>query len=121
MVHRQSPVDPAACIKRSNLLVIVLLLSVCGFAQQAEPVDALVEKKMQEMHIPGLSLAVVKNGKVIKAGGYGTANVETGTAATPDTIYKTASLSKPVIAAAIMLLVQENRNHSRRRSQPVSR
>jgi len=64
---------------------------------------------MQEMHIPGLSLAVVKDGKVIKAAGYGLANVETKTPATAETVYKTASLSKPVIAAAVMLLVQDGR------------
>jgi CubicO group peptidase (beta-lactamase class C family) len=108
MMHNQSPLHLAPCVKCSNLLVIVLLLSVSGLAQKAEPVDALVEKKMQAMHIPGLSLAVVKNSKVIKAAGYGMANLETGTAATPDTVYKTASLSKPVIAAAIMLLAQED-------------
>ena len=109
MMYDQSPLHLAAYVKGSSLLVIVLLLSVRGFAQKAEPVDGFVEKKMQEMHIPGLSLAVVKNGTVIKAAGYGMANVETGTAATPDTMYKMASLSKPVIAAAIMLLAQENR------------
>jgi CubicO group peptidase (beta-lactamase class C family) len=71
--------------------------------------DVHVRRRMQEMHIPGLSLAVVKDGKVIKAAGYGLANVETKTPATAETVYKTASLSKPVIAAAVMLLVQDGR------------
>jgi hypothetical protein len=37
---------------------------------------------MQKMYIPGLSLAVVTRGKVIKASGYGRANLETGTPVT---------------------------------------
>src|SRR5256885_5963067 len=72
-------------------------------------VDDYVKKRMQEMHIPGLSLAVVKEGKIIKASGYGLANLETNTPATPETVYKTASLSKPFIAAAILQLMQEGR------------
>jgi len=93
----------------SPLLVIVILLRMSAVAQKSEPVDAFVETNMQQMHIPGLSLAVVKNGRVIKVAGYGIANLETGTPATPETMYKTASLSKQVIAAAIMLLVQDGK------------
>jgi D-alanyl-D-alanine carboxypeptidase len=72
-------------------------------------VDDYVKKRMQEMHIPGLSLAVVKEGEIIKANGYGLANLETSTPAAPETAYKTASLSKPFIAAAILLLMQDGK------------
>ena len=90
-------------------LFIVFFLSISGAAQKSDPVDVFVGTKMQEMHIPGLSLAVVKNGKVIKAAGYGIANLETGTSATPETMYNTASLSKSVIAAAVVLLAQDGK------------
>jgi CubicO group peptidase (beta-lactamase class C family) len=73
------------------------------------PVDGYVKQRMRELHIPGLSLAVVKEGRVIKANGYGLANLETNTPATPETVYKTASLSKPFIAAAVLLLMQEGK------------
>jgi CubicO group peptidase (beta-lactamase class C family) len=72
-------------------------------------VDDYVKQRMREMHIPGLSLAVVQEGKIIKASGYGPANLETNTPATPETVYKAASLSKPFIAAAVLLLMQENK------------
>jgi len=72
-------------------------------------VDAYIRETMRESGIPGLSIAVVKGGKVVKASGYGIANLETNTPATPHTVYKTASLSKQFIAAAIMLLVQEGK------------
>lgn len=100
----------ASVIKYVVWLALVLALDVtAGYAQHANGVDIYVTRKMQEMHIPGLSLAVVKDGRVIKAAGYGLANLETNTPATAQTVYKTASLSKAVIAAAIMLLVQEGR------------
>ena len=49
-------------------------------------VDDYIKLQMQRRHIPGLSLAVVKDGKMIKAKGYGLANVETNTPATPETV-----------------------------------
>ena len=64
---------------------------------------------MEESRIPGLSVAVVKNGRIVKASGYGFANLETQHSATAQTVYKTASLSKQFIAAAIVLLVQEGK------------
>lgn len=76
---------------------------------QFSRVDDYVRERMQALHIPGLSLAVVREGKVVKASGYGLANLETNTPAAPETVYKTASLSKPFIASAIMLLVQEGK------------
>ena len=99
----------AASLTASTLLLALFFASVSAVAQGPEGVDALVEANMQKMHIPGLSLAVVKNGRVIKAAGYGIANLETGTHAAPETVYKTASLSKQMIAAAIMLLVQDGK------------
>ena len=64
---------------------------------------------MREMNIPGLSLAVLRDGKVIKTSGYGVANIETDTPATAETEYRIASLSKQFIAAAVLLLVQDGK------------
>ena len=47
----------------------------------ADEVDDYVAAQMRRKHIPGLSLAVVKDGKLLKAKGYGLANVETNTPA----------------------------------------
>ena len=52
---------------------------------------------------------MVEKGRLIKAAGYGLANVETDTPATPETVYKIASLSKQFLAAAVMLLVEEGK------------
>lgn len=60
-------------------------------------------------YIPGLSLVVLKYGEVIKAEGYGLANTKLKIPATPQTVYRIASVSKQFIAAGIMVLVQEGR------------
>ena len=94
--------------KRFSLLVI-LLLSLQTAAVRADKVDDYVKAEMQKQRIPGLSLAVVKEGKVIKAEGYGLANAEHNVPAKPETVYKIGSVSKQFIATGIMLLVQEGK------------
>lgn len=71
--------------------------------------DDYVNAWMRDQRIPGLSLAVLKEGRLMKATGYGMANLETNSPATAETVYKTASLSKQVIAAAILLLAQDGK------------
>lgn len=74
-----------------------------------DQVDDYVRQRMHEMHIPGLSLVVLKEGRIVKASGFGLANVETDSPATPETVYKIASLSKAFIASAILLLMQDGK------------
>jgi CubicO group peptidase (beta-lactamase class C family) len=94
--------------KQFSLFVILLLL-LQTTAVRADKVDDFVKAEMQKQRIPGLSLAVVKEGKVIKAEGYGLANIEHKIPARPETVYKIASVSKQFIATGIMLLVQDGK------------
>lgn len=71
--------------------------------------DAAVRARMAEMHIPGTSLAVVRDGKIIKATGYGLANVELNVPVTPASIFQTGSLGKHLTATAVMLLVEDGK------------
>jgi CubicO group peptidase (beta-lactamase class C family) len=64
---------------------------------------------MKTLAVPGLSLAVIRDGKVIKIQGYGLANVENSVPATPDTAYLLASMTKQFTAAAIMMLEEEGK------------
>ena len=99
-------------MKSSLICSILLLASIYSTAQKSSPgkqADAFIGRQMQEAYITGLSLAVVKDGKVVKAAGYGLANVETHTPATASTVYKIASVSKQFISAAIMILQQDGK------------
>src|SRR5688572_4438221 len=75
----------------------------------ADKVDRYVSAQLKKFNAPGLSLAVVKNGKMIKAKGYGLANVELNVPATPQTVYQWASVSKQFTAAATLLLVDDGK------------
>lgn len=94
--------------KRIAFFALILLL-VSVAALRADEIDDHVNAEMQKQRIPGLSLAVVRDGKIVKAEGYGLANVELNVPATPQTVYKIGSVSKQFIAAGIVLLVQENK------------
>jgi CubicO group peptidase (beta-lactamase class C family) len=96
-----------------SFLVIVLIFLQLSFifnvSAQSEKVDEYIKAEMQKRNIPGLSLAVVKEGKVIKMNGYGLANIETNVPVTTETVFKIGSLSKPIIAEGIMMLVEEGK------------
>jgi len=69
------------------------------------PLQALMER----LHVPGLSIAVVKDFKIHWAKAYGVADTETGRLLDTGTRFQAASISKPVTALAAMRLVQEHR------------
>ncbi len=91
-----------------SLLSIFLLIS-SSLAQKADKVDDFIKSEMQRQNIPGVSVAVIKDGKPIKIKGYGLANVETNAPVTNETVFKIGSISKPIIAMGIMLLVEEGK------------
>lgn len=90
-------------------LLLSLVAGVLLASAQPASVDEYIRAEMQRQHIPGLALAVVKDGRVVKAQGYGLANVETKSPVTAETVFKIGSLSKPIIAMGIMLLVEEGK------------
>jgi len=66
---------------------------------------------MQMDKLPGLSLAVLKGGKVILTRGLGFADLEKKTPVTPETAFEVGSITKQFTAAAIMLLVEDGKLH----------
>ncbi|MFQ5928308.1 MAG: serine hydrolase, partial [Acidobacteriota bacterium] len=73
-----------------SLVAGILLLLFASGTAQADKVDDYIENEMKKHQIPGLALAVVKDGKV-KAKGYGLANVQLNVPVTPDTVFRLAS------------------------------
>ena len=72
-------------------------------------VDAAVRQQMKDQKIPGISIAVVRNGTIIKASGYGFANLEVRAPARIETIFAAGSITKQFTAAAIMLLSEQGK------------
>lgn len=74
-----------------------------------EDVDRYVQGFMDKRHVPGVSIAVVQDGKLVLAKGYGLANVELSVEATADTVYQLASVTKTFTATAIMMLARDGK------------
>lgn len=68
-----------------------------------------IPELMQRFRVPGVSIAVVWNGAIHWARGYGVADASTGTPVTTATRFQAASISKPVTAMAAMRLVQDGK------------
>ena len=96
---------------RRRIGLTILLAAVASTAAAAEPAsgEALakqVREVLDKYHVPGASVAVFRNFRIEWARGYGLANVDTGQAVAPGTLFQAASISKPVAAVAAMRLVQ---------------
>ena len=97
-------------MRHRPMMLFALVLSLAASAvAQADQTDDYIKAEMLRQHIPGLSLAVLKDGKIVKAAGYGFANLKLEIPATPETVYKIGSVGKQFIATGIMLLVQEGK------------
>lgn len=79
------------------------------FAQSLATFEVELEAVRQELKIPGMSAAVVKDGQLVWARGLGFADIEKQVPATPDTPYELASVTKTSAAVVIMQLVQEGK------------
>ena len=103
-------------ILSKTLIAIVFVAAPC-LAQtvssedraSAVKVDHVVNQQMLANQIPGVSLAVLRKGEIILLKSYGLANVEHQVPVKPTTVFQSGSIGKQFTAAAVMLLVQENR------------
>ncbi len=84
----------------------VLLIAA---AARADDIDDLVRGEMARQRIPGLALGIRHHGVVVRAQGYGWANVELGAAVHAGTVFQSGSLGKQFTAMAVMLLVEEGK------------
>jgi len=78
-------------------------------AIQSQSVDDYLAQEMKAQHIPGLALGVYRNGEIVKAQGYGLANVELNVPVKPETIFQSGSVGKQFAATAVMMLVEEGK------------
>ena len=92
----------------SFLCLFVAVSAPVNVAQQAR-IDRVVKQRMSANKIPGVSLAVLREGQIIFLKSYGLANVEHQVPVKPETVFQSGSIGKQFTAAAVMILAQENR------------
>lgn len=78
-------------------------------ASRLEAVDRYLRQELRRQRIPGMSVAVLRGGKVVLARGYGLANVEHRVPATDSTVYQSGSLGKMFTAALVLQLADSGR------------
>jgi len=96
----------------------VVLATVClgvyrppaqSLGATGDAVAEYVQSEMQRQHIPGLALLVRQRGEIVRAEGYGLANVELQVPVKPETIFQSGSVGKQFTATAVMMLVEEGK------------
>lgn len=77
--------------------------------QELTPFDAWLAGFLAEHKIPGAALAIAREGRVVYARGFGYADRDAMTPVAPDSLFRIASVSKPITAVAVMKLVEEEK------------
>lgn len=104
----------------NHLLKITLVfITFCfvgypGFSQNLSKedittIERLITEKMSKDGIPGLSIAIVKEGTLVWSNGYGLADLENFVPAKTNTAYRSASIGKTITATAVMQLVEQGK------------
>lgn len=100
-------------MKRILLFFVFSLLSQFVFGQdyssEIKELDAYIENSRQDWKIPGIAVAVVKDGKLLLSKGYGERKLGSGKLVDTKTIYNIGSTSKAFTAAAMGILVDEGK------------
>src|SRR6185369_14744099 len=93
------------------LALFLIILSAPCAAQRipAAKIDAYVKAEMRKQQIPGISLVILRNGRIALLRSYGLANVEHRVRVKPETVFQSGSIGKQFTAAAIMILVQDGK------------
>src|SRR6202140_3252747 len=100
------------CRRRSvAILFVVFLLASSAWAQSAPPadLDAYVASSMKTFDLPGMAVAIVKDGKIVVAKGYGVRKLGDSTPVDEFTMFGIGSNTKAFTTAALATLVDEGK------------
>jgi len=90
---------------------LALALATSTGAARADVIDDYINSEMTRQHIPGLALGIMQHGQLVRAQGYGFANLEHHVPVHPDTVFETGSVGMQFTAVAVMLLVEDGKLH----------
>lgn len=97
--------------KLSSLTFIICIFNFSLFAQPitSAQIDSVVEKTLKTFDVPGIAVAVVKDGKIIHEKGYGVRSLNTKQKVDENTLFGIASNSKAFTVAALGILIDEGK------------
>jgi len=95
---------------KKYILLLVLGITSRGFSQMPpEKIDELVARTIQTFDVPGIAVAVIKDGKVVHVKGYGVRSILTNQKVDENTLFGIASNSKAFTTAGLAMLVDEGK------------
>lgn len=97
------------CAAFFTCLVLVQWAGANEASDQFAPIREKIASAIRDDNIPSIAVAVAKDGKIIWEEGFGLADRENRTPATEHTMYSVASVSKPVTATGLMVLVERGK------------
>lgn len=97
-------------MKNKLFFAITFIATTVSFAQITAPeVDLLVNRTLTAFNVPGIAVAIIKDGKVVLAKGYGVKSIATQEKVDANTLFGIASNSKAFTSAALAILVDEGK------------
>ncbi|GGH48468.1 hypothetical protein GCM10007423_49700 [Dyadobacter endophyticus] len=94
---------------KNKRLFLILSFLVVVFHVHADDLDDFIRGQMQKRRIPGLSLAIIQDGKILKAQAYGFIDKDGKVPVTTNTLFQAGSVSKSVAAMGALYLVEQNK------------
>ncbi len=93
------------------LFFTLLLLPISVSSQEIDlnALESVINEELQQTRTPGAAISIVRGNRLIFAKGFGVANVETGAAVTPDTLFRLGSTTKMFTGAALVSLSSEGK------------
>jgi CubicO group peptidase (beta-lactamase class C family) len=97
-------------MKKFYITSILLLYFLSSFSQvDVKAIDKYIEKARMDWNVPGMAVAIVKDGKVVLSKGYGVKEIGGKDKVDDNTIFAIASNSKAFVASSISRLVEEGK------------
>lgn len=94
-------------MKRISILFLIITQSFLYSQQIPKDLDAYVEKVLKTFNVPGVSVAIVKDGKILMAKGYGVKTIGTSEKVDSRTNFSIASNTKAFVGTSLGILVDE--------------
>ena len=91
--------------------LVVTVASAAALPISSAQIDRTVERAMQAFEVPGISVGIVKDGKLVYAKGYGVRELGKPERVDADTLFQIGSNTKAFTAAALAILVDEGKLH----------
>jgi len=91
------------------MLLFIVISSVVNAQITSNEIDSLVEVNIKKLNIAGISVGVVKDGKIIHARGYGVSSIKSNTKVDKNTSFGIGSNTKAFTTAALSILVDEGK------------